>query len=100
MTDRKELQALIAEATVDCHDEDECLAGFHAVLTDDLAVPFETTVLGMPVTVTDVEFSGRCLAAVCCRGELQQLIPLVDLPLPSPPPAGSEWIDAYRMWCG
>ena len=25
-------------------------------------------------------------------------IPILDLPLPAPPPPGSEWIAAYRHW--
>jgi hypothetical protein len=46
-----ELDALIAQATVDCYNEDEELAGFAAMIEDNLAVPFETTVLGVTVTV-------------------------------------------------
>jgi hypothetical protein len=46
-----ELDALIAQATVDCYNEDEELAGFAVMIEDNLAVPFETTVLGVTVTV-------------------------------------------------
>ena len=46
-----ELDALIAQATVDCYNEDEEMAGFAAMIDDNLAVPFETTVLGVTVTV-------------------------------------------------
>jgi len=28
----------------------------------------------------------------------RQEIPVLDLPLPDPPPAGWEWIAAYRQW--
>lgn len=34
------------------------------------------------------------------RGLNWQAISLVDLPLPSPKPAGSDWIEAYRHWLG
>jgi hypothetical protein len=34
-----ELDALIAQATVDCYNEDEELAGFAAMIEDNLAVP-------------------------------------------------------------
>ena len=38
------------------------------------------------------------LKAVCeHRGERPR-IALPDLPLPSPPPSGAEWIAAYRRW--
>jgi len=38
------------------------------------------------------------IVAVCERSKSRQRIPIVDLPLPDPPPEGSEWIDAYRRW--
>jgi hypothetical protein len=38
------------------------------------------------------------IVAICRRGRQRQLIPIVNLPLPSPPPVGWEWIEAYRHW--
>jgi len=38
------------------------------------------------------------LEAVCERGGERQRIGLANLPLPSPPPSGAEWIAAYRHW--
>lgn len=40
------------------------------------------------------------IVAICARGRDRQRIDLLDLPLPTPPPDGSEWIDAYRYWAG
>ena len=34
-----ELDALIAEATVDCYGEDEQVLGLYSVMVDELAVP-------------------------------------------------------------
>ena len=42
-----ELDALIDQATVDCYNDDEELAGFAVMLEDNLALPFETTALGV-----------------------------------------------------
>jgi hypothetical protein len=93
------LDALIAEATVDCYNESECVTGFYTMLVDNLAVPFQTVVLGVDVTVTDVDLMDEeLITAVCTRGTATQRIPIVDLPLPTPPPEGAEWIDAYRRW--
>jgi hypothetical protein len=94
------LDALIEEATVDAHDEDEQLGGFQCCLEERLAVPFSTTVLGIPVQVTgiDQDHAGQ-LVASCRSGKLVQRIALLELPLPQPPPAGHEWIAAYRRWC-
>ncbi|MFB7737036.1 hypothetical protein ACFC08_22145 [Streptomyces sp. NPDC056112] len=47
-----ELDAVIAEATVDAYDEYEQLAAFRAVIEDRLALPFNKAVLGVTVTVT------------------------------------------------
>jgi len=38
------------------------------------------------------------IVAICRRGWARQLIPIIDLPLPSPRPIGWEWIAAYRHW--
>jgi hypothetical protein len=40
------------------------------------------------------------IVPVCVRGRERQLIGILDLPLPSPEPAGSEWIEASRRWLG
>ena len=95
-----ELDALIAQATVDCYNEDEELAGFAAVLEDNLAVPFETTALGVTVSVRKIGQTESGIVAICVRGKHRQAIPILDLPLPDPPPQGVEWIAAYRRWAG
>jgi Calcium binding len=93
------LNQLIEEAIVDAHDESEQRVGFHAALEEHLAVPFTTTVLGVPVEVEGVDFNdAEEIVAICHRGPHRQLISLVDLPLPSPPPRGGEWIQAYHHW--
>ena len=38
------------------------------------------------------------ILAVCVRDGEKVGIPLLDLPLPKPPPKGAEWIEAYRLW--
>jgi Calcium binding len=96
---RAALDALIAEATVDCYNESECVTGFYTMLEDNLTVPFRTVVLGVDVTVTGLDLTeDEQITAVCTRGKAKQRIPILDLPLPAPPPEGSQWIDAYRRW--
>ncbi len=93
------LDELVEEAIVDCYNESEQVTGLYTMIEDNLAVPFETTVLGAPVTVMRVQLTSRDeIVAVCRRAGTRQSVPLLDLPLPSPPPAGSEWIAAYRHW--
>ena len=93
------LDALIGEATVDAYDESEQTVGFYTMLEDHLAMPFSTEMLGMKVTVECIDMTDdEEIVAVCVRGQSRQPIRLVELPLPNPPPKGSEWIDAYRRW--
>jgi hypothetical protein len=96
---RETLDALIAEATVDCYDDGECVTGFYTMLDEHLALPFETCVLGVDVTVTGLDLvEDDRIVALCSRGRWQQRIPILDLPLPASAPEGTEWIEAYRQW--
>jgi hypothetical protein len=95
------LDQLIAEATVDCYNEEEQqLTGLFTLIEDSLALPFQTNVLGVPVTVTGVDLAAGGIVAICQRDSARQAIPLLELPLPAPAPSGAEWIDAYRHWAG
>ena len=95
------LDEMIEEATVDAHDESEQATGWFTMFEERLELPFETQVLGATVTVTGIDLRGDDqINAICTRGRDRQAISLEDLPLPSPRPDGSEWIDAYRHWRG
>lgn len=96
---RARLDQLIEEAITDAYDESEQRMAFHALIADQLALPFETTVLDMVVTVEQVDLGAADdIVAICRRGKKRQAIPILDLPLSSPPAAGAEWIEAYRRW--
>jgi len=93
------LDKLISEATVDCYNEFEEIAGIFTLLEENLAVPFATTLLGMEVTVERIDMNDADeIVAVCRLGGKRQRVPLLDLPLPEPRPKGAEWIDAFRRW--
>jgi hypothetical protein len=96
---KAELDELVEQATVDAYDEHEQLSGFHVMLEEHLAVPFTTTVLGVEVTVKKIDMlPGSGIVAICTRGPHRQPIGILHLPLPTPRPDGSEWVDAYRHW--
>jgi len=93
------LDAMIDEATVDCHDEEEQATGLLAMIQENLVLPIETSVLGVTVRVDAVDIRERGqIVAMCVRGRIRQAIPIQDLPLPTPSPAGADWIAAYRRW--
>jgi hypothetical protein len=92
---------MVERATVDCYNEGEQATGLFTMIEDNLAVPFHTVVLGVPVSVVSLDLtdSGQ-IVAICSREELRQAIPILDLPMPTPLPAGADWIEAYRRWHG
>ena len=54
---KKQLETMIQAATVDCYNESEQVTGWFTVIDENLAVPFETTVLGVAVTVERVDLA-------------------------------------------
>ena len=93
------LDQMIEEAIVDAYGESEQIAGFYTMLDDNLGVPFVTEMLGVEVTVERIDMTDdEQIVAICSRGKARQRVPILDLPLPDPPPKGSEWVDAFRRW--
>ena len=93
------LDKLIEEATVDAYDASEQLVGLYTLMEDSLALPFKTQVLGVDVSVERIELTEADeIVAICTRSRMRQAIPILKLPLPTPPPQGAEWIEAYRRW--
>lgn len=96
---KAQLDALVAQATVDCYNEDEQVTGLFTLIEDNLAMPFETHVFGVRVTVERVDLtdSGQ-IVAICSREQARQAHPDPRSAATTPTPAGAEWIDAYRHW--
>ena len=93
------LDALIEEAVVDAYTDAEQVGGLHAMIEQELDLPFETTVLGETVSVKRVDINDNHeIVALCSRGRERQAMPILELPLPNPPPTGWEWVEAYRRW--
>ena len=96
---KKKLEALVEEATVGAYDESEQATGLYTMIDEHLSLPFQTTVLGVEVTVDKLDITQRGdIAARCRRGSERQWVPMLELPLPDPPPHGWEWIEAFRYW--
>jgi len=93
------LDEMIEEAIVDAYGEPEQRVGFFSLLEDRLKLPFKTEVLGIELPVERLDMTeDEQIVAVCSRGKSRQRVPILDLPLSSPPPEGAEWIDAFRRW--
>jgi hypothetical protein len=59
------LAKLVEDATVDCYDESEQVTGIYTMIGDNLTLPFETTVLGVRVTVERVQLTRRPVWRFC-----------------------------------
>ncbi len=93
------LAEMIEEATVDAYKDSELVTGWYTMLEQNLAVPFETSLLGVTMTVQRIDLAAtEQIVAICRRGKSRQSIAILELPLPDPSPAGAEWIEAYRRW--
>jgi hypothetical protein len=100
--DRKRLQALIEEATVDCYNEDEEHVGLLTMIEDNVVCPFRAKVIGEEAEVTGFEWSkGRCgLFAVCQYKGKKHRADINSLEWIEPRPKGFEWVEAYWAWRG
>ena len=93
------LAEMIDQATVDAYGASEQVTGWFTVIEENLAVPFDTMILGVQATVERVDLDrNEQIVAICGRGRTRQSLSILDLPLPTPPPGGAEWIEAYRHW--
>lgn len=98
---KAQLERLVEDALVDAYNESEQRCGIFTMIEDHLALPFETEVLGVAATVERIHLTEADeVIAICRRGRTRQRINILDLPLPTPPPDGAEWIEAYRYWAG
>lgn len=96
---KRRLEELVAEAVVDAYGDAEQRLGLFTMMEEHLALPFETEVLGVSVTVERIDLTRSDeIVAICRRGKARPAIPIMDLPLPTPRPPGAEWIEAYRYW--
>ncbi len=94
-----EYEEMVEAATVDAYGEAEQATGWHCMFDEHLRTPFETAVLGVAVRVEKIDLlDDDSIVAVCRRGPHRQTVPILDLPMPKPPPEGAEWVEAYRKW--
>ena len=97
-TANPDLDNLISEITVDCHDQDEQLMGF-ANAFDEISYPYPGTVIGEEVQVLSISAADDRpeLIATCKRGDHTHDVALLDIAINADPDT-TRLIAAYRRW--
>ena len=81
------------------YNEEEQTVGFLTVMQEHLALPFSVNILGIKAVVEKVDMThDGGIVAIFRRGEVRQKIGILELPLPTPAPPGTEWIAAFHHW--
>jgi hypothetical protein len=94
-----ELDTLVDEITVDCHDEYEQLTAFETAFDNDSNFPCPGTIVGENVEVLSVvaDDDRRELIATCQRAGRRHDIALLDIDIHADP-ATTRLLAAYRRW--
>jgi hypothetical protein len=94
-----DLDELIAEVTVDAHDEDEQLMGF-ANAFDEVELPQPGSVIGEDVEVLSIGTANARaeLIATCRRAGRTYDVALLDVNIDTTDTDTSRLIAAYRRW--
>ncbi len=83
----KLLDAMIEEAIVDAYNDEEQITGLFTMLEEHLALPFDTEMLGITVTVTKIDLTASNeIVAICRRDAHKQTIPSLTCRSPHPGP--------------
>lgn len=98
MTNNKQLDDLIEEATVDCYNEYECLAGFSSCLEDKLSFPFPVQVVGEKVKVISLDFEDGQIKVVCLKQGKKYKINILDIKYNPEKVKNYQYIKAFRKW--
>src|SRR2546425_9618263 len=85
------LDRLVEEAIVDCYNESEQVMGLYTMIEDNLALPFETAVLGVSVIVERVDLTQREEIVAICRRATGR-----PDHLPTPAVAATRWSGVDR----
>ena len=104
MNTQARIDALLAEATVDCYNEEEEFGGVLVALEDNLVFPLQAKAVGETVTVVGLNSERsslrRGIVARVCKGDQEYNMSLAELEFASPDPTSAEWLEVYRYWAG
>jgi len=102
--DPERLEELLAQATVDCYDEEEEFVGVLTALSEGIGFPLRAKALGDLVEVLNLDDRAsslrRGILAIVRKGGKEYRVALSELELVDPDPVSAEWLEVYRYWLG
>lgn len=102
MNDLDPIQRLAHEVTGGARDGPGRFRSFLTALEAVLRFPADAHVIGEPVEILGLDYSGHSrqgLMARCRRDGREYVVSVSDITLPSTSPA-AKLVAAYRLWCG
>jgi len=94
---REEIDAIL----VDSYGEQEQLSAWEVAFTDDVAVPFQATLLGMPIEVQGFRVNNaNTLQCQVLREQKQRWVSAEDLDAESLPEDCRHLLELYCAWLG
>lgn len=102
MSKEERLRELVAEATIDCYDEEEQFWGMLTALDDELDFPIAATLIGERVELINIDgassSSHRGIVARVHHKDQEYSVSLADLQINETNSHNSEWLAAYHYW--
>lgn len=99
---KRRFEKMIAEATTDCHDEEEVFSGWASTLEDNLPLPLKCFVFGEEAVLVGVDMNegGGAVLGVVQKSKKKARVPIQDIQVKDKTTKSLEWIEAYRYYIG
>jgi hypothetical protein len=95
------IQDEIDEILTDCYGEYEQMSGWENAFLDEVEVPFQASLLGIPVEVQDFRVNdANALQCQIMREDKQRWVGIEDLDAEGLPEDFQHLLKLYRVWLG
>lgn len=98
MMDDETYDSIVEDATVDCYDECEQIAGFCSILQDEVALPVSAIFVGAKLSTIGFTCDDSRVLANVKRDGIIADIDLRDIEITNTDNKSLDWIYAYQRW--
>ncbi len=85
-------------ATMDCHDDDECLSGWFSCLEEVFVNIERVKLFEEEIDFKGFDFSGRSIAGVCRKGKKKVKVGLDSIKFPNLTKVQKLWLEEWLKW--